>query len=320
MLTTASQSHLFLESLDLQAALKKATKSTLGHSIGECKTKLRDLRLNVEIYGSCGSDDESDEDESKPVPVINQSLLEGLAPLYKRLSTTKESGSLESVKLRIIRTGCAFDGQITHDETHSETDDRLKEWFEHASVSGYGDVLTQETKFDEDVRNAREISASEFSSKKIFSSRSILVGRSLFTLAMFESNLTKSIYTDLEAISAHIVIPSTNLVGTFLLGLGDSTHGRYLNVHGMKLSAEGGAWCAFFPDVVCSVERIPQGNRAVIAFKIPRTTDDSQSLCDIPDEYHSQIDKVFDPLELPIGILLDRNYCMGTTELSGLDA
>ncbi|KDQ55549.1 hypothetical protein JAAARDRAFT_195404 [Jaapia argillacea MUCL 33604] len=43
----------------------------------------------------------------------------------------------------------------------------------------------------------------------------------------------------------HRDTPSTNLVGTFLLGLGDSTHSRYLNVDGMKLSAEGGTWYTF---------------------------------------------------------------------------
>ncbi|KDQ55557.1 hypothetical protein JAAARDRAFT_59585 [Jaapia argillacea MUCL 33604] len=302
--------------LDLQAALREAT----GFSIGSCRTKIRALRHTAERYGGSEVEYDSDE-ESKPELLINHNLLEGLAPLYKRFSTTKRCGRLGPIKLRITRAGCAFDGQITHDESRSETNARLSQWFEHASVSGYGDVLAQETKFNEDVRNAREIPAFEF-----FVEEDLLESiKSCWAQSFHPSNVRVEpykihLYGPGGHFRPHRDTPSTNLVGTFLLGLGDSTYGRYLNVDGMKLSAEGGTWCAFFPDVVHSVERIPQGYRAVIAFKIFRAVDDPRSLCNIPDEYRSQVDKVFDQLKLPIGIFLDRKYCMGTTELSGLDA
>ena len=39
----------------------------------------------------------------------------------------------------------------------------MRTWCENATISGYGDVRTQETKVDMSVRNAREFGADEFS-------------------------------------------------------------------------------------------------------------------------------------------------------------
>ena len=70
----------------------------------------------------------------------------------------------------------------------------------------------------------------------------------------------------------HMDTPEQNLVGTFLVGLGDTTEpGKHLVLGG---SAHYGSpacrWVAFYPDIPHEVTPIKSGYRAVIAFKIFR--------------------------------------------------
>ena len=70
----------------------------------------------------------------------------------------------------------------------------------------------------------------------------------------------------------HKDTPEKNLVGTFLVGLGDTTKpGNHLVLNGSKsYGSHANYWVAFYPDIPHEVTRIESGYRAVIAFKIFR--------------------------------------------------
>jgi len=87
----------------------------------------------------------------------------------KSLSVSHASGEfkISSFHLCITRPGCEYNGDV---ERYSEqtVNGLLSVWFEHSAISGYGDMQSLETKVDHEVRNAREIPASEFQVKPKF--------------------------------------------------------------------------------------------------------------------------------------------------------
>ena len=66
--------------------------------------------------------------------------------------------------------------------------------------------------------------------------------------------------------------PEQNLVGTFLVGLGDTAEpGKHLVLHGsLRFGSPANHWVALYPDIPHEVTCIKSGYRAVIAFKIFR--------------------------------------------------
>ena len=73
----------------------------------------------------------------------------------------------------------------------------------------------------------------------------------------------------------HMDTPEKNLVGTFLVGLGDTTKpGDHLVLNGStRYGSPAKYWVAFYPDVPHEVTHIESGYRAVIAFKVFRHDD-----------------------------------------------
>jgi len=86
----------------------------------------------------------------------------------KDLSASHACGSLEydTFYLRITRPGCEYTSNKWR--YSREIEGLLHDWFEHSVISGYGDMQSLETKVDSEVRNAREIPASEFEVKPEF--------------------------------------------------------------------------------------------------------------------------------------------------------
>jgi hypothetical protein len=65
----------------------------------------------------------------------------------------------DDFRLKITLPGAEFDGKITPGGDWRAAVENVKKWYSVAAVSGYGDVRTLETKVDESVRAAREITA-----------------------------------------------------------------------------------------------------------------------------------------------------------------
>ncbi|KAI0691466.1 hypothetical protein C8T65DRAFT_587207 [Cerioporus squamosus] len=275
-------------------------------------------------------------EEEKAREQHNATVIAKLSEIYTHHVRNKASGYLDKpFKLQITRAACHFDefiNPITRFNCYKSPDlsaedkstlaDRLKRWYENADVSGYGDVREQVTKVDEEVRNAREIPATQFSVEPELLER---------IAALWDQNFYPNrgirvepykihLYGPKGHFGAHRDTPQKDLIGTFLLGLGDTTKGiGGLEVDGKKMPAHEGHWCAFYPDVPHRVEKIWRGHRAVIAFKIFRTAG-AGAETETTTRVRQEATELMTQMQAPFGIMLERKYCMGTTELSGFDA
>ncbi|GBE84148.1 hypothetical protein SCP_0601260 [Sparassis crispa] len=141
--------------LDLQKALSMAPFRL--QQIGDCKTR---VHLFEERYTYVDEDDsyrdmDENEDERastqpKKVSGPNESCIKELCEIYKEHGSDSWSDTLDaSFKLTVTRPGCEFSGELvpkSEEEDKEAIADRLKKWYEHG----------------ENVRDAREILASEF--------------------------------------------------------------------------------------------------------------------------------------------------------------
>lgn len=149
-------------------------------------------------------------------------------------------------------------------------------WYENFHTSGFGNIKTQETEFNIDVRNAREISSSEFTvDQKLISQVEKLWSEYFLPKRVCATPYKIHIYGPEGRFKPHMDTPEKNLVGTFLLGLGDTTKpGSHLVLNGSThYGSPAKHWVAFYPDIPHEVTRIKSGYRAVIAFKIFRHDD-----------------------------------------------
>ncbi|KAI0046520.1 hypothetical protein FA95DRAFT_1559979 [Auriscalpium vulgare] len=313
-------------------------------------------------------DDEEEEDEEDvdEVVVVNanpssENIVRQLTELYKQ-SPVHASGSLaEPFHLKVTRKGCKWDVDIqpqnAYVDRNSKAENPLRKLFNNAAISGYGDVLSQKTKVDAHVRDARDIPASEFSvSQSLLDTVSQLWSKNFGQEDVKAEPYKIHLYGPDGHFEAHRDTPETDLVGTFLVGIGDSTGNKHLEL-GLgatdwyrrggtsdelpSYAANPGQWVAFYPDVPHRVTRIWQGYRAVIAFKVFRQaaslaaatpasvlpaaaaaapTAEPGNLAATKSGELERVKAVTDKLTAPFGLLLERKYCMGTERLNGLDA
>ena len=236
----------------------------------------------------------------------------------KSLSISHVSEKFSPFHLRITRPGCEYNDAVS--SYRSEIDGLLHDWFKHSAISGYGDMLSLETKVDSEVRNAREIPASEFEVKPEFLKKiQDTWGEHFLPRDVRAEPYKIHLYGPGGHFKSHRDTPETGLVGTFLVGLGDtsSTSEGNFRVGDKTLRAERLSWVAFYPDVVHEVTKLEDGYRAVMAFKIFRSDDKPDIL---PSHLEGQAKKILDQIPVPFGLLMTHQYSMGTTSLSGFDA
>lgn len=225
--------------------------------------------------------------------------------------------------LRVTRPGCEFDGEVAP-ESDSITE-LLPDWFENAAVSGYGDMRVLETKVDPSVRDAREILANDF----IVDSSLLEQIRETWATNFFPRKVRVepykiNIYGPGGHFESHRDTPEVGLVGTFLVGLGETntySDSRNFCIGAEKLSAVPCSWVAFYPDVPHAVSTIRFGHRASLAFKIfyvDGVVDEQEAACH--SETEERLVAVFAGMSPPFGILLKHMYHMGISQLNGLDA
>ncbi|KAF5372078.1 hypothetical protein D9758_005091 [Tetrapyrgos nigripes] len=214
--------------------------------------------------------------------------------LYQLVGRAHNNDVLETpVKLKITLPNFeqVVDQLSTEEAARGE---RLATWFNHGSVSGYSDLREHNSE--------REILAENF-------------------------QIEPELLREVEKIWGQHFYPQQDLVGTYLIGLGDTTEDRRLVVNGQfKADANEGSWVAFYPDVPHEVKTVSKGHCAVLALKIfHKDSNDATSSSlggefNLPPALHTASTELITSLELPFGLILDRKYCMGTTELSGVDA
>jgi hypothetical protein len=170
--------------------------------------------------------------------------------------------------LKVTRSGCDFEGVIDR-----QVQGLLSQWYENSPASGFGNVKTQETEINIDVRNAREISSEEFTVDQKLVKRVEKLWSKYFLPKRVRATPYKiHIYGPDGQFQPHMDTPEQNLIGTFLVGLGDTTTpGNHLVLNGSeRYGSPANHWVAFYPDIPHQVTRIKSGHRAVIAFKIFR--------------------------------------------------
>ncbi|KAK7690890.1 hypothetical protein QCA50_005992 [Cerrena zonata] len=159
-------------------------------------------------------------------------------------------------------------------DIREESAEFLKELFEGAEVSGYGDVESQSTRVNTEVRNAREIPTGHFTvSKSLYKDIEHIWSEHFLPGAVRVEPYKIHLYGPGGCFKPHWDTPEKGLVGTFLVGIGDCVPGDEGNLRvgrdaGMR--AYPGSFVAFYPDVEHEVERLRGGYRGVIAFKIFR--------------------------------------------------
>lgn len=232
--------------------------------------------------------------------------------------------------LRVTRPGCEYDGDVAPESSSIES--LLDKWYAHAAISPYGDVKNLETKVDTDVRDAREIPASEFTVDPELLKRIKKKWAKRFMPEDVRVEPYKiHLYGPWGHFQSHRDTPENGLVGTFLVGLGDTHKGikynydtRRYEAHGNfhigkdKLFAKACSWVAFYPDVPHSVDRLGDSYRAVIAFKLFSTgepSSDAAAARVLKTQQH--VKSVLDTIPVPYGLLLNHQYSIGTAELNG---
>jgi len=91
---------------------------------------------------------------------------------------------------------------------------------------------------------------------------------------------------------SHRDTPETGLVGTFLVGLGDtsSTYAGHFRIGDKTLRADPCSWVAFHPDIPHEVTKLEDGYRAVIAFKMFRVEDNELDV--LPAQLEARLKRI----------------------------
>ena len=260
-------------------------------------------------------------------------MLRRLRDIYHDLPQPYKYGFFEEpFHLKITLPGCEYDGFV---EPRSYAVEKLlPEWYEHAMIAGYGDIKSLKTRVDRDVRHAKEISASKFTVDRALLDRIRAIWGKCFIPGAVRVEPHKiHLYGPSGYSKSARETPEQGLVGTFLVGLGD-TSGRSVYEAGRrrfegnfcigedKLVAKSCSWVAFHSDIPYSVSKLSNhGYRAVIAFKLFHDAG-SVKLEEAAREskVRDRMSDILGDIPLPYGILLDHRYHMGTSTLNRYDA
>ncbi|KAK7683394.1 hypothetical protein QCA50_013656 [Cerrena zonata] len=239
---------------------------------------------------------------------------ENLRSIATKCRTYASGWTLSSPnQLVITRPGCEY---------HWKDDLDLARIFEHAAISGFGNVHTQETEFNPNVRNAREIPASEFTVNPELITEIEQHWAACFLPINIRAVPYKiHLYGPGGQFHSHKDTPEKDLVGTFLVGLGDTTKppGRF-EIAGEHLSACCGSGIAFYTDVPHAVNAIEEGFRAVIAFKMFREQKATEATpANSWDELKLAIRDSLVGLKPPFAIGLRHEYHIDVKEHSSFD-
>jgi hypothetical protein len=140
--------------------------------------------------------------------------------IYSKYSRVFANGLIDrklDIKLTIKMPNYAFRDTLDA----QDWDKNFDAWYEHATPAGYGDVHEQVTRVNEEVRSAREITTEHF----CVETKVIREVERLWAKHFLPGNVRAEPYKiqlyNQGHFKAHRDTPEENLVGTFLLGLGE---------------------------------------------------------------------------------------------------
>lgn len=260
-------------------------------------------------------------------------LLQGLSDAFQDSSVVTgviETEELAPIQLQVNLPKLTFSRSLA-DISMGD----LESCYEAAPVASYGDLQTMTTETAPEVRQARDLSAQE-GQFQVGEALSLQVAK-LWCQAFHWHGEVEAVpykinlYRKGGHFREHRDTPSRSLVGTFLLGLGDTSDGT-LRIKAQPReeavvwpSTARGRWCAFYPDLVHQITPLTSGLRATMAFKILAKTDQHPLL---QGQAHALWHRLSvqerqalraQPRQHPFGLLLTHDYSLEATSLKGLD-
>jgi hypothetical protein len=177
-----------------------------------------------------------------------------------------------NIKIKHDASGVVYDGDINRIPSTL-----LKQLYEKASNSGFGNVKTQTTDYDSSVRDAKEITSESFTvDKHLLLHIAEEWGKNNMTPSRVRVEPYKiNFYAAPNgSFKEHRDTPQENLVGSALLGLFDnSNESSGLILHTSETSKEkwrasAGSFICFYPSVLHEVLPVTTGLRVSLSFKV----------------------------------------------------
>jgi hypothetical protein len=246
------------------------------------------------------------------------------------LSTKVNMGQLDNTILKKQKLTIHIPDKVKKTYNLSSiTTAHLNEMYEFASDASYGNLANMTTDIDHNVRMARDISADHFEISQEFCEELAKIWKKDFEWngQIIVRPYKINIYTSGGLFKEHKDTPSKNLIGTFLVGLGDTSNpGRlaFPDIHRSWDSAKLGNYCAFYTDVSHQVKKLDIGIRANLSFKVyaSESIDMNGSSYLLPHLLpfidiwkNSSLNKY----DKPFGILLTHDYSLTADHFKGND-
>ncbi len=324
--------------IELKSAIDKIPSviSSIGECAGYCDSDIED---EYQEKIGCIIDDDNDSKFSMTDSTEDQLALAIKDILNRAISESPEyfAGHLD-IKFLISKIGIKK-GNITRlTPLNAFTEEKIKRLYNMATPAPFGDLQKVETVYDESVRKAREMNSEQFSVEDL-----LLTEISKLWKFQFDEIPDKvvsykiNIYGPGDKFEVHRDAPAKNLVGTFLIGLGDtSTEGGLEIVKESEedIEEEGncefmgkaiaGKWFAFRTNEYHRVKEIKGGYRAIMSFKIYINDAKNQvpAKCknhDVCVNLSSYLSELF-RRDSDYGFILSHEYCLEGSKLVGIDA
>ncbi len=332
------------EALQTAIQLKERIENIEKHSncIGSCDIHLNkticDLELECEGCGlhSCPESGCT----IVLVPEDRKKLLAADVPDIKVLLETYSPEFLKSIFSQRIRDLCErFDTKcakfwfrdinlvVKHGEIDYVWNDVknklsfVESLYRSSEKSAFGNMSSVETKFDETVRKARELNATQWSVgssllEKIRASWKEHMGPEEVVIVPYKLN----IYREGDFFLPHKDTPDDNLLGTCVFSVFDSSTGGGLffpESPTTVISQHDGV--LFYTDVLHEVKPVKGGHRVVLSFKI-YGTGKNLSVSESLTQSLTNLASVVTEATTTFGVLLSHEYSLKNIALKGVDA
>ncbi len=223
-----------------------------------------------------------------------------------------------------IHVGEAAELDLAHSMSKKEVGALLEDLYNAGAPSPFGDVASQETRVDESVRRAREFSADAFRvSPEVCRQVERLWSEHFVPNVGIRAEPYKlNVYGPGDKFDEHTDTPGPGLVGTFLMGLGDTSYDGGLCVDAVRwYNNSVGTWCAFYSDTPHCVDKVEGGYRANLAFKIyaEGVAAGGAPAFEFPAPMVAKVASLLEHETGAFGILLEHDYSLNADQLKGFD-
>ena len=250
-----------------------------------------------------------------------ESLQDQLAEIYRAQGFKMASSGFEEAGISVLGKKFAWMEDIFVED--------VEKWYAAGTLSGFGNVLKQETEHNAEVRSSHELDSSQFSvSQHLLDDIALIWGEDFVPRSVTVRPYKLVIYGPGDHFKLHKDTPEAHLCGTFLITLFQECHPHdAFEIHQNGDSSgwsshHGNGWCGFYPDIVHSVRPLRSGFRAILSFKVfAKETEAAQELTTDQalklniQKFANQIQN----LNHPLGILLNHHYGYESKSLYGCD-